>query len=159
IGPGLLGLLGPVPFLAANFQAEDTGPGAGDRQPSPRRVAKPSRARLPAALDEFDGPVHALLGNVTADVFGGPQGQQLAAGAADIAAPVVIADLVAPAAVVGVVGLALRLEDDVDRLDELGANFLGQLLVTGHAGHLGEHERADAMVIHLVLAHGAEQPV
>src|SRR5262249_31938929 len=84
--------------LAAQFQRQYRGARAGDGDARIGHVAKRAGAVL-AALDEIDRVGDRLGGHVAAEVLGRPQGHDLPAGDADVAA-VVGLDTVAPAALV-----------------------------------------------------------
>jgi len=60
VGSGALGFRGVVELLAADFQAEDTGPGAGRGQPKAGLVEEAAAVPIRALLDVLDGLVDAL---------------------------------------------------------------------------------------------------
>src|SRR5262245_65298301 len=66
---GLEGLFGQVEFLAAKFEGEDTGAGAGDGDLALGGVAEPAGARVVAAEDVVDGGLDPLGRDVTPEVL------------------------------------------------------------------------------------------
>ena len=155
IRAGFEQLGGAVIFFAANFQGENAGAGARNGQVSAGLIAEAARGRVLAAFDVIDGHLDALGRHVATEVLGGAQSHDLPARHADVA--VVAGDGVAPAAAMLPAG-ALGDENDLHGFDQLAADLVG-LLAIGHAGHLGQHERADAVVIHFLMAPRRDQAV
>ncbi len=84
------------------------------------------------------------------------QGHDLPAGDAHVAA-IIVLDVVAPAAAF-LTADALGLEDELHGTLERRPHLLAEFAIR-HAGRLGEHQGADAVVVHAVALVSAEQAV